>query len=87
MAGSSLPTCPIRLARKAAEAGVDGLACVASGAGSHPDSARKRWKEIWAAGQGLQAIHSVEPVSTLVDEFERDYRADLDRLARLSSGR
>jgi nitronate monooxygenase len=47
----------------------------------NPESAHKRWKDLWAAGQGLETIRSVEPVTTLVEELEREYRSALDRLA------
>lgn len=46
-----------------------------------PGAAYKRWKDIWAAGQGLQTIHSVEPVDALVEKLEREYRSACDRLA------
>ncbi|WP_406068837.1 NAD(P)H-dependent flavin oxidoreductase [Micromonospora sp. NBC_01638] len=43
----------------------------------------KRWKDIWAAGQGISVIRSVEPVADVVDKLVEDYRA---ALVRLSSG-
>lgn len=46
----------------------------------------KRWKDIWAAGQGLDSIESVASVSEIVDEMEQQYRAALERVARLSAG-
>lgn len=33
----------------------------------------KRWRDLWACGQGLQAIHAVEPVATVVARLEREY--------------
>jgi len=47
----------------------------------HPAAAHQRWKDLWAAGQGLETIHSVESVTTLVARLEREYRSALDRLA------
>lgn len=35
----------------------------------------KAWKDIWGAGQGVGAIHKVEPVATRVDRFVEEYRA------------
>jgi nitronate monooxygenase len=35
----------------------------------------KAWKEIWGSGQGIGAIKAIEPVSTLVDRLEAEYRA------------
>lgn len=46
-----------------------------------------RWRDIWAAGQGLQTIHAVEPTAVVVDRLEREYRAASDRLTvRLMAG-
>lgn len=33
----------------------------------------KRWRDLWACGQGLQSIHAVEPVATVVSRLEREY--------------
>ncbi|HEX2902640.1 MAG TPA: nitronate monooxygenase [Jatrophihabitans sp.] len=38
-----------------------------------------RWKEIWAAGQGLQTIHAVDPTRTVVQRLEAEYRHALRR--------
>ncbi len=35
----------------------------------------KRWRDIWAAGQGLDAVRAVEPIGEVVDQLEREYRA------------
>lgn len=35
----------------------------------------KAWKDIWGAGQGVGAIHNVEPVAARVDRFVEEYRA------------
>jgi len=40
-----------------------------------------RWKDIWAAGQGLQTIHAVEPVATVVDRLDTEMRAAVQRSA------
>lgn len=44
----------------------------------------KRWKDIWAAGQGLQTIHAIEPVSDVVNRLETEYRAAAQRFAGLT---
>lgn len=44
----------------------------------------KRWRDIWAAGQGLQTIHGVEPIAQVVDRLETEYRAAATRFAALS---
>jgi nitronate monooxygenase len=41
----------------------------------------KAWKDIWGSGQGIGAIKAVEPVATLVDRLEAEYRAARTRLA------
>lgn len=36
-------------------------------------SDRKRWKDIWAAGQGLGVIDRVQSIAALVDQLESEY--------------
>ncbi|MET7769353.1 nitronate monooxygenase [Nocardia sp. NPDC005366] len=43
-----------------------------------------RWKEVWAAGQGLQTIKAVEPVADIVDRLETEYVAAARRFASLA---
>lgn len=33
----------------------------------------KRWRDIWAAGQGVGAVREVEPTAQIVDRLEREY--------------
>ena len=42
----------------------------------------KRWKDVWAAGQGLQPIRAIEPVSTIVESIEKEYVEALQRSSR-----
>jgi nitronate monooxygenase len=49
-------------------------------------SPSKKWKDIWAAGQGLQTIREIDPVSVVVDRLEREYRAAGDRFATFTAG-
>lgn len=44
-----------------------------------PDTAHKRWRDTWAAGQGLHTVKGIEPVSAVVDALERDYRKAVAR--------
>ena len=44
-----------------------------------------RWRDIWAAGQGLQTIHAVEPTHVIIDRMEVEYRKAMAR--RAPSGR
>jgi nitronate monooxygenase len=41
----------------------------------------KAWKDIWGSGQGIGAIKAVEPVASLVDRLEAEYRSARQRLA------
>ncbi|MGA1081276.1 MAG: NAD(P)H-dependent flavin oxidoreductase [Steroidobacteraceae bacterium] len=35
----------------------------------------RAWKHVWSAGQGVGLVHCTEPVATLVERYEREYRA------------
>jgi len=41
-----------------------------------------RWKDLWAAGQGLQAVRAVEPVAEVVGRLAEEYHAAAERLSR-----
>ena len=41
----------------------------------------KRWSDLWAAGQGVGRVKSVQPVAAIVDEIEGEYRAAQQRLS------
>lgn len=43
----------------------------------------KAWKDIWGAGQGVGALHTIQSVKEVVDELETSYRKAIDRVARL----
>ena len=51
------------------------------------DAAHKRWRDIWAAGQGLQKINAVEPTAVVVERLEAEYRAAAARFAGLNTPR
>jgi nitronate monooxygenase len=40
-----------------------------------------RWRDMWAAGQGLGAVRAVEPLSAVVDRIETEYREALTEAA------
>lgn len=46
--------------------------------------ASRGWRDVWGAGQGLGSIHAVEPVSTVVDRLEAEYRQACGRLRTLA---
>lgn len=48
-------------------------------------SGRSRWRDIWSAGQGLELIHSIEPVSKIVDDLASGYLAATSRFGRLNN--
>ncbi|WP_022957788.1 NAD(P)H-dependent flavin oxidoreductase [Spongiibacter tropicus] len=37
----------------------------------------KRWRDIWAAGQGVGAIHARQSIAELVEQLQREYREAL----------
>jgi nitronate monooxygenase len=41
----------------------------------------KRWKDIWAAGQGVGASRAIEPVAAIVEQLDREYREALAAMA------
>ncbi len=43
--------------------------------------AAKKWMDVWAAGQGVGAIHAVEPVAAVVDRIEAEFLAAQQRFA------
>jgi nitronate monooxygenase len=47
----------------------------------------KRWRDIWSAGQGINASKSIEPVATIVDQLEREYREASQRMTSRLDGR
>jgi nitronate monooxygenase len=49
--------------------------------GGGGDDIPKRWRDIWAAGQGLQTIRSIVPTEQVVGQIEDEYRAALERMA------
>lgn len=38
----------------------------------------KRWKDLWAAGQGLQSIRAIDTVDTIVDQISAEYEGRLE---------
>ncbi|MFQ5562474.1 MAG: NAD(P)H-dependent flavin oxidoreductase [Parvularculaceae bacterium] len=39
------------------------------------DAAKKVWKDIWGAGQGVGGVHAVTPAADLVEKLAREYEA------------
>ena len=50
-------------------------------------SPAKRWKDTWAAGQGLETIGKVQPVGEIVDELADQYDAAVQRFTAITAGR
>jgi len=40
----------------------------------------KAWKDIWGSGQGIGAIHKVEPAAQMIARFKREYQQARERL-------
>ncbi|WP_447955654.1 NAD(P)H-dependent flavin oxidoreductase [Vreelandella sp. EE7] len=51
--------------------------------GSGGSSKSKAWRDIWGAGQGVGAIHSLESVADEVATLHKDYQTALNYLRRL----
>jgi nitronate monooxygenase len=47
----------------------------------------KRWRDVWAAGQGVGATKQIEPIAAIVDALDTGYRRALARLACLEATR
>ena len=47
----------------------------------------KRWRDIWAAGQGIESVKAVEPTADVVAQLEREYLAALERFERKTAKR
>lgn len=45
---------------------------------------QKRWKDLWAAGQGIDAVRRIEPVSQVVEQLTQEYRAASQRFKTLA---
>lgn len=45
---------------------------------------QKRWKDLWAAGQGIDAVRRIEPVSQVVEQLTQEYRAAGQRFNALA---
>ncbi len=52
---------------------------------SNQELAAKRWKDVWAAGQGVGAVKGVEPVAAVVDRLAHEYDTACRRLMALSA--
>jgi nitronate monooxygenase len=62
------------LAKSIARVGYDPAALPEYGSEAPREDA-KPWRDVWAAGQGIQLIRDVPKVADLIDELERQYHA------------
>lgn len=46
--------------------------------------ATKKWKEVWAAGQGVGTVRAIEPVAVVVARLEAEYDAAVRRLQQMA---
>ena len=42
---------------------------------TNSESKARAWKDIWSAGQGVGALHKIEPLADIVDRLEVEYTA------------
>jgi nitronate monooxygenase len=52
---------------------------------SNESVASKRWRDLWAAGQGVGAIKAVEPIAAVVDRLAQEYAAASRRFTALAA--
>jgi nitronate monooxygenase len=52
-----------------------------------PDEAARRWRDIWAAGQGVGVTKAIEPAAAIVDALAAEYAEAAARLTRLAGVR
>ncbi|WOJ95889.1 nitronate monooxygenase [Congregibacter brevis] len=45
----------------------------------------KRWRDIWAAGQGVGRSRKVEPLASIVDDLDREYREAIRRFQSMTA--
>ncbi|MFN7197619.1 MAG: NAD(P)H-dependent flavin oxidoreductase, partial [Hylemonella sp.] len=48
--------------------------------------AKKAWKDIWGAGQGIGAITQIQPAADYIAQLRQQYRAARERLMALAAG-
>lgn len=46
-----------------------------------------RWKDVWAAGQGVGSVKTTESIEAIVDQVEREFKAAQHRLAAFGQSR
>lgn len=67
----------LRESIEAAGLGADALAAKAKVDFQNSQGQIKAWKDVWAAGQGVESIRAVEPVADIVERYEKEYLASL----------
>lgn len=55
--------------------------------GSGGSSKSKAWRDIWGSGQGIGAVHKVEPTAAVIKRFSAEYEAARARLGLAASAR
>ena len=68
-------------------AGLDPDALGGAAVRDYSSGQSKRWKDIWAAGQGLGAVTNVDTTAEAVARLEQEYRVAVDRFTALSARR
>ena len=47
----------------------------------------KRWRDIWAAGQGVGRSTRIEPVASIINDLESEYHTAIQRFEHINKGR
>lgn len=67
--------------------GLDPDALAKPDARHYDTGAAHRWKDIWAAGQGLDSIRTIDSAERVIDRLARDFESAATRLAATARGR
>ncbi|WP_439102410.1 NAD(P)H-dependent flavin oxidoreductase, partial [Congregibacter sp.] len=67
-----------------AQAGIDLSSSEAMPRDYSGTHASKRWRDIWAAGQGVGRSRGIEPLADIVDDLEKEYRDAIARFQRMT---
>ncbi|MCI3131958.1 NAD(P)H-dependent flavin oxidoreductase [Phenylobacterium aquaticum] len=72
---TGIPANWLKASLAAAGYDAEGLKTKAEISLGRPEDAAKRWRDVWAAGQGAGEVRAVEPLAKIVDDLVADYEA------------
>lgn len=72
---TGIPANWLKASLAAAGYDAEGLKTKAEISLGRPEDNAKRWRDVWAAGQGAGEVRAVEPLAKIVDDLVADYQA------------